>query len=652
MSNRPNELTIRSCIIGILLAILLCGANTYLGLKLGTTISASIPASIISMGILRMLKKYSILENNISQTIASAGEGIASMVIFVFPALLILGTWKNFDYFTICLMSLCGGTVGIVYSVILRRSLLKDKSLPFPEGQAIGNVLLASQTSGNNKILKTLVSGILIAGIYNFCQSGLQIFSSGYQKFVSYNKGVIGTSIGFSPAAIGAGYLIGLNNGLVILLSTISCWFIILPLISSSIGLSTTLDFTHNAFYIWKTHIRPIGIGVFIFSGFSTILFLIKPIIAGIKESISVLSNLPNTNDSTDLDLNIKKLMIILIIASTPITIFLYHQLSVLTEFTQTINVIISIALMFLVLVLGFIIASVAGYFAGLIGSSNSPGSSLLFIAVITLALSFLLILHGHINQNLAVLFSTIIAIVGFIGFAAIITNENIQDYKSGQMVGATPYKQQISLFFGVFASAFCAPLFIQLIFQAYGIAGVIPHPGIDQNSTLSAPQAAGIAMLTQHIIDQSQDWKPLIVGMTIGFIALGVDQIGLRYKKFRCPIIAIGMGIYLPPSLTIALAAGGLLKYLVQSKHKKLAKTLKPEQIENLDQNTNLFVCGLIAGESLIGLFLAIPFVLKQSSDALKIVSDSFTPIATILGSIAIIAIYLYTYRISFKKN
>lgn len=649
MSDNKPELTIKACIIGVFLAILLCGANTYLGLKLGTTISASIPAAIISLGILRMFKKYSVLENNISQTIASAGEGVASMVIFIFPALLILGTWQHFNYFTICLMAICGGAIGIVYSVLLRRALLGDKTLPFPEGQAIGQVLLATTNSGSQNILKTLISGISISGLFNFCQSGLQIFSSGYQKFVGFGKGVIGTGIAFSPAAIGAGYLIGLNNGLVIMISVIATWFVFLPIMSINHGINPQ-DLASSAFDIWKQYIRPIGIGVFIFSGLSTILFLLKPIITGIKESIAALGNLSKVSN-TDLDLNIKKLIVVLIIACIPVTVFIFHQLIALTGFAHSMNLLLSIGLMLLLLVLGFIIASVAGYFAGLVGSSNSPGSALLFIAVITLTLTFLIILRGHISENQATLFSTLIAMVGFIGFTAIITNENIQDYKSGQLVGATPYKQQMSLFLGVIFSAFVAPLFIELIFQAYGIAGIVPHAGIDPNSTLSAPQAAGIAMLTKNIIHSSQDWNLLIYGIVIGFVGLALDLIGRYTKKFRCPIIAIGMGIYLPPSLAIALFAGGLLKYLVTSKHKQLKTSMKAEQIEELDQKTNLFICGLIAGESLIGLFLAVPFVLKQSSDALKIVGNGFAPTATILGAIVITGIYLYTYRLSYKK-
>lgn len=645
------ELTIRSSVIGIILAVLLCGANTYLGLKIGTTISASIPASVISMGILHMLKRYSILENNIAQTIASAGEGIAAMVIFVFPALLILGVWHNFNYWIIFLMALCGGIIGIVFSIVLRKVLLNDESLPFPEGQAIGQVLLASQNTKNKTILFTLLSGIGIAAVFNFCQAGLQIFASEFYKFSKYGKGIIGSGISFSPAAIGAGYLIGFNNGLVIFFSATIAWFVLLPIFTTIYGVSDPNNLTNSAFTIWKEFIRPIGIGVFIFSGFSTILVLLKPIISGVKESVFALKNL-STIDNTENDINIKFLSIILLLASIPVTLFIFRQINALSSYSTITNIAISIGLMLLILVVGFITASVAGYFAGLIGSSNSPGSSLLLIAVIILTLSLLTILHGYITTNIATLLSTIIALVGFIGFASIITNENIQDYKSGQMVGATAYKQQIALFFGVIASAFVAPLFIQLIFQAYGIAGIAPHAGINPNTTLSAPQASGVALLTQNIIDNSQDWNLLIYGFIIGFIALALDIIGRYSQKFRCPILAVGIGLYLPPSLGLGLFVGGVLKFVIQRQHKKITKQSGNDKVEALIQKTNLFICGLIAGESLMGLLLSIPFVIKQNSNALKIVSDSFNNIATLLSVVCILLLLIFTYKLSQKET
>lgn len=651
--SQPNtqlELTIRASIIGIFLAIILCGANVYLGLKIGNTISASIPAAVLSMGILHMLKNYSILENSIAQTIASAGEAIAAAVIFIFPALLILNVWHEFDYWSICILALCGGVVGIIFSVILRRVLLEDKTLAFPEGQAIAKVLSASNHS-NKANFKTLLLGMCIAGLLNFCQTGLQILASSYHKIFNAGNHLFGSAISFSPAIIGAGYLVGFGPVTVSFIACIISWLIFLPIFSGVYGLPDVHNITGSAFTLWKTYIRPIGIGTLIFSGIATIIGLIKPISKGIQESISALKNI-HTIAHSERDLNIKKLAILLVVACIPICLFIFSQLHELTNFSLITNFLLTCGLIIVILIIGFIIASVAGYFAGLVGSTNSPYSGLFFIAVIsiTLILKFITdIAHSH---NLNQLFTTIILIVSFIGFAAAITNDNVQDYKSGQLVGASPYKQQISLFFGVIAAAFLSPLFIKLIFNAYGIAGIVPHPGIDPNTTLSAPQASAIALLTQNIIQRSQDWSLLFYGFIIGAIALFIDIIGRQKQKFRCPILSVGLGIYLPPDLVAALFVGGLLHFLINRRHKQLGNTFGHEKISSLNNKINLFVCGLVAGESLMGLFLAVPFILKQSSDAFKIVGDNFVGISQLLSAIITLLLLFYIYKMAQKNN
>lgn len=649
MQQAKLELTIKAVLVGILLSLLLCGANIYLGLKIGNTISASIPASILAMGILRLFKNYSVLESNISQTIASAGEAIAAVIIFVFPALLILGTWHNFDYWSIFGMTLCGGMVGIIFSVMLRKVLLNDPTLSFPEGQAIGQVLLTTANPSNKAGLGTLLLGIAISAVLNFCQTGLQVFASTYYKIFKLGNVLIGGGTSFSAAIIGAGYLVGFNSGIVSLVALIVSWCILLPVFSSVHGIADTHDLINSAFIIWKNYIRPIGIGVMIFSGLATIVSLSKPICRGVGESIQALKNLSAIADS-ERDLNLNKLAVLLLIVCIPILIFMVRQLHELTVFSLPVNLILAIILLLIVLVLGFVIASVAGYFAGFVGSTNSPNSGLLFIAVIALSLILQLIVGLQVADKLAELFITIILLVSFIGFAACITNDNIQDFKSGQIVGAAPYKQQISLFFGVIAAAFVAPILINLIFQAYGIAGIIPHPGIDPNNTLSAPQASAIAMLTQNIVHHSQDWSLIVYGLGIGAIALIIDIIGKRQRKFRCPILSVGLGVYLPPDLVFALFLGGLLKLLVTRKQFALKQQHGEAHVRKLTHKTNLFICGLVAGESLMGLLLAIPFVIKQNSDALKIVSNSFLGCSQLLSALLTLLLLGYTYKLSQK--
>ena len=642
------ELTFKAIIIGIFLAILLCGANLYLGLKIGTTISASIPASIISLGILRMFKKYSILENNISQTIASSGEALAGVIIFVFPALLILGVWKEFKYFELLFLGLCGGFIGIAYSVLLRRVLLKDPNLPFPEGNAIGQVLLATNNTKDKSGFKTILGAIGVAALINLCQNGFKILGDSYYKFFKVNKTVFGLGTSFSPAVIGAGFLIG-GNAVVAFIGLLIGWLVLLPYFINLHGIKDSTDLVGSAFMTWKTYVRPVGIGVFLFSGVATILMMTGSIITAIKESINALRNI-NDIDPSDRDLNIKKMLILVIVCIIPVGFFIHYKIAELNVCTAGMSIVYALLISVLVLILGFIIAAVAGYMVGMIGSSNSPLSGLYFIAVILISLIIKAIAGVHLGAQMNSLMAIVVMLVGFIGFSAVITNENIQDYKSGELVGATPYKQQLSLFIGVVCAMLVAPLLINLVFNAYGIAGIVPHPGIDPNNTLSAPQASAIAMITKNVLHGSQDWSLMGLGIVIGAVVFILDQIGKRTGKFRTPAIMMGMGLYLPPDLVTGLFVGGLLSVFIKRRQRKLAALHGTESVEKLDNKTNILICGLIAGESLMGLVLAVPFVIRQSSDALRIVGESFAPTAQFLSFIVTILLIRHIYRTATK--
>ena len=645
------ELSLKSIIIGVILAILLCGANMYLGLKIGTTISASIPASIISLGILRMFRKYSILENNISQTIASAGEGLAGVIIFVFPALLILGVWKNFHYSELLFLGLCGGFIGIAYSVLLRKVLLKDPNLPFPEGNAIGQVLLATNNTQDKTGFKTIISGIGIAALINLCQNGLKVLGDSYYKFFKVNNSVVGMGTSFSPAVIGSGFLIG-GNTIVAFIGLLIGWLVLLPYFATKYGLKDASDLVGSAFFTWKNYVRPVGIGVFLFSGVATILMMSKSIVNAIQESIAALRNI-NEIDHSERDLNIKKLMILVVLCIIPVGFFIYSHLVQLNVCSNTMSAVYAVMLSLLVLILGFIIAAVAGYMVGMIGSSNSPLSGLYFIAVIILSLVLKALAGEAIgNEVVTYLMALVILLVGFIGFSAVITNENIQDFKSGQIVGATPYKQQISLFIGVICAMILAPFMINLVFNAYGIAGVVPHSGIDPNNTLSAPQASAIAMITKNVLHGSQDWNLMGLGILIGAITFTLDLIGKKTGKFRTPAIMMGLGLYLPPDLVTGLFIGGMISVFIKRRHHKLQDEIGVDAVKRLENRTNILICGLVAGESLMGLILAVPFVIKQSSDALRIVGEGFEGTSQVLSLIVIVLLVRYIYRTATKDS
>jgi putative OPT family oligopeptide transporter len=651
MHNNKLELTFKAVFIGLILAVVFCGTNVYLGLKIGNTISASVPSAILAMGFLRLFKKYSTLENSIAQTTSSVGESMAVVLIFVFPAMLILKLWQDFKYVDIIMVAIPGGIIGVIYSIILRKVLLSDKQLGFPEGQAIGKVLQTTEQTGNKTQSKFLLLGGLLSSVISFCQIGLQCLSGGTTKAIQIGNKMIGGGVSFSVAIIGAGYLVGFAQMFVSFLAFILAWCVFLPYFTSIHGVKDSSDILSSAFFIWKSYIRPIGVGVFIFTGFATIIMLTKPIIKGIKESANALKNIGQIDDK-DKDLNIIKLLFVALLTSVPIVFVLIKGLSEINNYSTPTNVTIAILITFVLLLLGFAIAAVAGYFAGLAGSTSSPVSGLLFIAVVMVTLLLTLAKsHGIVNSKFHLL-ETIILLVAFIAGTASITNGSIQDYKSGQLVGSTPYKQQIVLFLGVIVSALIAPLFINLIFNAYGIAGITSHLGMDPNKTLSAPQASAVAALTNNIIGGSQDWSLLLYGLLIGIVALIIDMIGKKTKKFRCSMVSVGVGIYLPPEIVVALFIGGCIRLLVNHKHKKLQQKNGNEVVEKLDNKVNLLVCGLIAGESLMGLFLAVPFVIYQSSDALKIVGDKFTNTAEILSVIVTFFVARLIYKVATKNK
>lgn len=649
MEKSQLELTVKALIIGVILCVVFCGANVYLGLKIGNTISASIPAAILAMGLLRMFKKYSTLENSISQTTASTGESIAVVVVFVFPALLILKIWTQFDYLNIIMVGIPGTLIGVIYSTILRKVLLNDKSLTFPEGQAIGKVLLNTETAEASSV-KPLVIGVAISSILNLCQVGFKVLSGGVTRVAMVGSGLVGGGVSFSAAILGAGYLVGFMQMFVSFLALLFAWLVLLPIFASAHGIPNPNDLMDSAFAIWSKYIRPIGIGVMLFSGFATILMLLKPIVRGMRESVAALKGLTIIN-AKDQDINIVKLLVLLALASIPLLLLILNKLPDLNNYYMVVNIAIAVGVTVVTLLLGFLVAAVAGYFAGFIGSTNSPVSGLLFIGVIVMSLIVRMVTTFATSSVWGHMLLTTSLLVAFIGFTACVSNGSVQDFKSGQIVGATPYKQQIGLFIGVIVAVLVAPLMINLIFNAYGIAGVVPRAGMDVNATLSAPQASAVAALAKNILGGSQDWSLIGYGVVLGAIALVIDTVGKLLGKFRCPILSIGVGIYLPPDLITTLFIGGLLRLLVDRRQKKIREQQGNACASVLQDKSNLLVCGLVAGESVMGLLLAIPFVLKQSSDALKLVGDNFVGISQVLSAIVTILLLTFIYRYSTKK-
>lgn len=656
------EITIKAVIISIFLTVLLTASNAYLGMKVGTTISASIPASVIAMGILHFFRRHNVLENNIIQTAASAGEATVAACIFTFPALLIIRSWFNFDYFTMAFIAIIGGTMGVLFSILLRRVLLSDKTLRFPEGVAIGNVLKASanKTVG----LKFLVQGGIVGGIINFFQVGLRIFTDSVSSWVAKGSAVWGISYDFSPALLAAGYIVGANVGVSMLVGVIVGWGIILPILTTHYaGSIVSVDDTVSTIY--NHYIRYIGVGTLLAGGIWTIVRLLKPICDGVRLSLQSMYQRKSNSHviiRTESDIPINYAMWVTLLLLIPLCFLIVHLVSPVSLGISPglFAAFVAFALL-AVVVVGFIVASVSGYFAGLVGSTNNPLSSLVISATLLVAFIMSLLLKSQVDFKLHLNYAhvaatIVILLVAAISTAGAITNDTIQDLKAGQMVGATPWKQQIMLILGVIVSALVIPPVLQLLFQAYGIGGVFPHAGMDPRQMLSAPQATLVAAVATGIFGAGLDWNLIFIGGAIGASCIAIDEYLKRAWNTRLPVMAVGLAIYLPMSVTVPLTVGGILSFFFnRSVQKKAArqKTDAHEFVNNATDRIMLTACGLVAGASLMGVVLAIPFAIAQSNTVLSVMPKSLSWLATFCSVLSVLGLIIWLYKVTMgKKN
>lgn len=647
------EITFKAIGLSLLLTILLAAANAYLGLKVGITISASIPAAVISMACLKLFRRHNILENNIVQTAASSGEALTAGIIFTVPALIVLKYWQQFYYYELVIIAALGGTLGVLFSVPLRRVLLADKSLPFPEGNAIGNVLQASTMEGFG--VRNLVYGGIIGASVQICQLGLKIFADSAQFWLIRYNLIFGIGIGFNPALIGAGYIIGINIALSILLGIILGWVVGLPIIAGIYGVPDATSTYAISMALWDQYIRYIGLGVMMIGGFWAVILLIKPMSMGIIHSIRSLTTRQKygwaalSKEERDLPINFVGWLILLIVG----LIFLVLQY---VSGSQVFGFSMGKTLLFnglntvYILLGGFIFSSICAYFAGLVGSSANPLSSISLIALIFAALliAFFIGPMKLIKTDELARQASAVAIIvtAFVAGAAAISNDTIQDLKAGQIVGATPWKQQLMLVVGVLVSALIIPLVLQLLFDAYGMAGVFPHPHMDPTQMLLAPQASLMAALVQGVFTQNLNVQLLEVGAVIAIIVLIFDQ-WLRNKGIRIPVLAVGLGIYLPVSTSSPLVLGGILAWWVKRqlnrKYTDFPLVKAQPQLIASERTGLLIASGLVAGAAITGVLLAIPFVLLGNSNALRIIPATADLIPQLLSILTTWGLFMW---------
>jgi putative OPT family oligopeptide transporter len=638
----PKELTLRGLVLGVLLTTVFTAANVYLGLKVGLTFASSIPAAVISMALLSMVRDSSILENNIVQTVASAA-GTLSAIIFVLPGLVIVGWWSGFPFWTSSLICVAGGILGVLFTIPLRRALVTTSDLPYPEGVAAAEVLkVGSGTRGETRDDAGEAREGLMAVIYgSVASAGLAIFTStriaagsvsGFFR-VGATAGS-GYDIAFSLALLGAGHLVGLSVGMAMLTGLLISWVGAVPILTSLQPAAVGADFAAHTEQIWRYQVRFIGAGTIAIAAIWTLLKLAKPVVGGLLSTIAS-SRATATNDERDRDMSPGSI-IGLTVACLALSGWLAVRFVSGTPLEPNATTLALMAVPF-VLIGGFIIAAICGYMAGLIGASNSPISGVGILSIVSCATVLAAVFQPTAETRLPlVAFALFVTAIVFA--CATISNDNLQDLKTGQLVGASPRRQQIALIVGVIAGAAVIPPILNLLAQSNGFAGA-PNVGVIAENPLPAPQATLISALAQGVIGGNLDWKMIGIGLLVGIGVILIDEILGFLKLLRIPPLAVGIGIYLPMSATFAVVLGAVISHWYNGRVKG------SRSADRLERLGVLVASGLIVGESLFGVLTSGLIVATRNEAPLALVAGDFAA-ATAIGVVAFAALIVLLYR------
>ena len=632
-----KELTFRGIIIGGIITLLFTAANVYLGLKVGLTFATSIPAAVISMAILRFFADHTIQENNIVQTIASAA-GTLSAVIFILPGLVIVGWWSGFPYWTTMAVCAVGGLLGVMYSIPLRRALVTGCDLPYPEGVAGAEILKvgdAHEKSDDNTLgLHAIIWGAICSAVMSLL-SYMKVAASSVSATFKLGAGATSLGTSLSLALIGVGHLVGLTVGIAMLIGMFVSYFILIPYFSAGqldgSALSDVVD------TVFSSQVRYIGAGVMAVAAIWTLVKIISPIVKGIRDAMRSSHTRHDGGEvpQTERDIPITIVALVIVLSMIPVGGLLWLFTNG-TEIAHNTAMLIAVSVIFTLLA-GLLVAAVCGYMAGLIGSSNSPVSGVGILVVVLTALAIVAV-HGHGSSaaETTALIAYTLFTAAIVFCIATISNDNLQDLKTGQLVNATPWKQQVALVIGVVFGALVIPPVLNLMQNAFGFQGA-PNAGAD---ALAAPQASLISSLAKGVIGGTQDWN--LLGAIIGVAIIIIDEVlNLTTKRrFALPPLAVGMGMYLPASLTILIPVGGVIGFF----YDRWSGTRKdPERARRMG---TLLATGLIVGESLFGVIYAGIVGATGSEEPLAVVGDSFATPATFIGAIFFIGSIALLYR------
>jgi putative OPT family oligopeptide transporter len=633
MTSQPPlpQLTLKAIVLGLVLSAVLAGANSYLGLFAGLTVSASIPAAVISMAVLRLFKQSNILENNIVQTAASAGESLAAGVIFTMPALVILNYWQAFDYWWVTVIAGIGGLLGVLFTIPLRRALIVEQQLPYPEGTATAEVLRVGERGGRGA--RALGFAAIIGAAMKLAETGFRLWGETAQV-----AGYVGTSTiaymgsNLSPALLSVGYIVGLNIATLVFLGGAISWCVAIPIYSTFFlqqdaalagQFATGASATDLAFAIWTTKIRYLGVGAMLIGGVWALISLRGALFSGIREGLKhkiIESDAEYDHTAHDAPMR-------LVLAATALLLLpifgVYQAIVGMTGVAFAMTLIMAIA--------GFLFSSVAGYMAGLVGSSNNPISG---ITIATILFSSLL-LRVLMGEAAAAGPPAAIMVGAVVCCAAAIGGDNLQDLKAGYLVGATPWRQQLMQAAGVVSAVLVMAPILNLLMNAYGIgAPTEAHP-----HALLAPQATLMASVARGVFGGGLPWTMIVIGAVVGAAIIAFDEwLRTRGSEWRTPVLAVAVGIYLPVELSVPIFAGGIVAHLAARRRAR-----RQTSDEAAHQGV-LFAAGMITGEALIGIAMAVPIVWSGNPEVWAL------PIALppVVGLLAFAAVTAALYRVA----
>jgi len=644
-----TELTLRGIVLGILITLVFTAANVYFGLKAGLTFATSIPAAVIAMALLRRAAGNSIGETNIVQTIASSA-GTLSSIIFVLPGLVMIGWWSGFPYWMSVTLCALGGTLGVMYSIPLRRALVTNSPLPYPEGVACAEVLKVGHASdggeSNRQGLAAIIAGAVVSAGFSIVVA-TQLFAANlaqYFRLPGEKGGTTGYDLNFSFALLAVGHLVGLWVGIAILVGACIAWLGGVPFLTS--GVDGAAEAT--ALFAWSKQVRFIGAGCIAVAAIWTLVKLAKPVVSGLHSAAMAArvrkAGKADTLPRTERDIPIGTVGLITLACMLPIG-FMLSSFATSAGLGDQLGLLVVGGVAY-VLLMSFFVAAVCGYMAGLIGSSNSPLSGVGILVVIGVSLLLALVVKPLLPASSGQALVAFALFVTAVVFAvATISNDNLQDLKTGQLVDATPWRQQVALIIGVVAGALVIPPVLDLLNKAYGFAGT---PGVDPKTALAAPQAALISALAKGVIQGDLNWNLIAIGAVIGGICIVVDEALKRGSGGRAHLapLAVGLGIYLPLNSTLTIVVGAMAGWLFE----RAARAKRdPEATRQLGV---LLASGLIVGESLLGVILAAVVVFSGQGAPLALVGESFATAGQVLGFMAFAGIGFGLYRWLLSKQ